>query len=78
MRQSSPTSLGKTMVFSPQGIQAIITAEGRTDAGSKPVRPNKIASAYTGAALTVFENKVDVKFTNDKKEVCYQETIELK
>lgn len=46
--------------------------------GSKPVRPNKVASAYTGAAMTVYKNSVDVKFTDDKKEVVYKETIELK
>lgn len=46
--------------------------------GSKPVRPNKVMSEFTGAALTLEKDSIDVKFTNDRKEIVYQETIKLK
>ena len=45
---------------------------------SKPVRPNKIMSEYTGGAFTLENDCMTVLFTDNNKEVVYSENIILK
>lgn len=44
---------------------------------SKPVRPNKIMSAFTGGAFTLEDKNFLVRFTDHNKEVVYSENIIL-